>query len=778
MAEQYEHLQLTRLEPVNQRRSSGGFMRIQVENPVAHASGLLEDIRATAEQARRQQEGGFDPRLLLKLEVEGLNPQDLESSIAGMSLVSQEERSVVVVFATAEARADFEQRLRLISRGQKPRRQEVLLAIKGVDGWGPEDRKGNSLKRGELRPEPLAVDVELWPLERGDERRRMLASFKQWCTQNEIQVLDTLDQPTVLMARVRLGHAALERLLNHRDVRLIELPPQFRLPSELARVPLADYPTTPPPPAEAPRIAVIDSGLVTNHPFLAPAVGEAVSFIQGKGAQDENGHGTMVAGIALYGDVAACANQRLFVPTFWILSGRITDENNEGRDELIENQFIRAVDYFVSRYNCRIFNVSVGNVHRPYVGSHVGPWASVLDTLALKYGVLFVVSAGNFTGSGAGPSDWSREYPGYLFSEEARIIDPAPALNVLSVGSVARYDQSHLEARYPNSINHRPIARYQQPSPFTRTGPSVRQTIKPEVVEFGGNWYVDPRVRGRPRGQHELGEISTAWTFAGGNLLVADSGTSFAAPRVAHLAGQLQRRYPNASTNLIRALIVAHAHVPDETRQLFEDEREVLQKIVGYGQPDMEAALHSSQQRVTLVAEYSIAEDRCHFYELPVPEDFLAPPSRRPRHITVALAHTPAVRRTRIEYKCSEFSFRVIRAPDEETVARIFRKTRVEDKEEIEGEVKQFSPSMKARSRGTVQAATWEIRQISGEQWRSHKLYVVVTRRVPSWALGEVPEEDYALTIVLEDKHRAESRLYSQLQARLRTRVRQRSTRG
>ena len=271
--------------------------------------------------------------------------------------------------------------------------------------------------------------------------------------------------------------------------------------------------------------------------------------------------------------------------------------------------------------------------------------------------------------------------------------------------------------------------------------------------------------------------MSTAWNFAGNNLLVAESGTSFATPRVAHLAGRLLQRYPQASMELIRALIVAHARVPDATRELFKEDKEGprnLLRTVGYGLPNLEAALDSSQQRVTLMAEASIGENQHHFYEVPVPDDFLEAPARRLRRITVALAHTPAVRRTRLEYKCSEFDFRVVWSADVEKVVRIFRKTSKEEKEAIEGEETNFKPSRTDRSRGTVQAATWEVRQPSSTKWRRQRLFVVVTRRVPLWADGEAPEEDYALAIVLEDQERAQSRLYTQLQAKLQLRTRAR----
>ena len=118
----------------------------------------------------------------------------------------------------------------------------------------------------------------------------------------------------------------------------------------------------PAPPINAPGIVVLDTGLVTGHPLLAPAVGDSQSFLDGASAADEHGHGTFVSGIALYDDIAASQRHRRFVPELRLFSGRVLDERNEGDPRLIENQVERAVRYFVEAYGCRVFNLSYGNV--------------------------------------------------------------------------------------------------------------------------------------------------------------------------------------------------------------------------------------------------------------------------------------------------------------------------------------------------------------------------------------------------------------------------------
>ena len=780
-SDSFDHLRFTRLEQVNSKRKKGGFGGVvKPEDPQVHAKNLLDQLESANAQ---QGVAGFDPRLLVKLKVEGISP-DLLETIPGIQLVSQEEKAIVVVFVDDAAKGEFHRRLQEMTHGSAPTRKDVLYAIKGVENWQRKDRLGTALELEYEKlsaDEPFVLDVELWPLEFSNQRKQMLEAFVRWSKEQGIEVLDSLDRETLVLLRVRATRSGAEAILEHRDVRTVDLPPRIQLDLGLAKVPLQEFAPVLAPPENTPRVAILDSGIVRGHPLIGPAVGDTESFLDGKGSQDENGHGTMVAGLALYGDVAEQIKAKRFQPEFWLVSGRVTDENNQC-DKLIEKRVVSAVESFVADYGCRIFNLSLGDSHRPYAGGHVGPWASLLDELARIHRVLFIVSAGNFVGTDRVPQDWLKQYPDYLLDGDARIIDPAPALNVLTVGSLARHEQSRMSQHFPKDPAYQPIARADEPSPFSRSGFSIGKAIKPELVEYGGNWYVDSRGSSTPMDGADLGEISTSLGFLpgnGGNLFEAGCGTSFAAPRVAWLAGMLLKKYPNASANLLRALLVAHARVPEATEKRLrtgdrtKDEERVLQ-LAGFGRPDVEAALTSTERRVTLVAEADLEENHCHFFEIPVPGDFAKTPYRRPRRITVSLAHTPLVRRTRLDYKGSEFSFRLERQQTADRVFALYKrappKTRQEKLKAELGNSK-FRPTAQVRSKGTVQAATWPIEQ-TDSRWTKEKIFVVVTRTVPEWALGKIEKEPYALTVVLEDRSEEQVRLYTQIRERLRERGR------
>jgi hypothetical protein len=86
-------------------------------------------------------------------------------------------------------------------------------------------------------------------------------------------------------------------------------------------------------------------------------------------------------------------------------------------------------------YNCRVFNFSYGDRNKIYDGRHLRGLAYTLDRLTRELGVLFVVPTGNLLATEL-PENPREHYPKYLLASNARLLDPAPALNVLTVGGL------------------------------------------------------------------------------------------------------------------------------------------------------------------------------------------------------------------------------------------------------------------------------------------------------------------------------------------------------
>lgn len=771
MPESYPHLLLTREQPVNPRRPRPARIPIaEPPDPRAFAARMRQYLQSARGRAA-EAVGGFDERRLIKIQLgRRLDPAEFQRISREIEVVSQEEDTVILAFATEDALGEFESKLTTLAEGRRPTYRNLLYALAGFDSWTEDDRMGFALREeGWPAQAPFVLDIELWPVSRATERERTWQAFEAWLGEQEIQRLDAVKQVGLLLYRLRTNRDQASALLRHRDVRTVDLPPRHGLEISVLQTPIQELGAIPAPPAGAPGVVVLDSGLSAGHPVLRSAVGDAQSFIPGLNAEDQHGHGTQVAGIALYGDVEAALRNRSFVPALRLFSGRVLDAENANETGFVENHVEAAVRYFHGNYGCRVFNLSYGDVRKPYRGRHVRGLAVTLDNLTRELGVLFVVPTGNFTGKDAAPGDWRADYPRYLLSEHAALIDPAPALNALTVGSLARWDATFNAQRYQNDVSEQPISRQDQPSPFTRTGPSVAGAIKPELVDYGGNWAVNVQTLNRWRVRQGLGEASTCKDFAGGRPFAEESGTSFAAPHIAHLAARVVSAHPEADHNLLRALLVAHARWPQAAESLLTDKDELL-RVCGYGKVDEVALERSTEQDVTLIAGDAIPDRHHHFYEIPLPEELLAG-RQRTREITVALAHTPAVRTTRVSYKSCDMEFRLVWAADIDHVIRTFNATTSREQYQRIAEAHGARIGARNRGPGTVQVDTWVLRRVTAQR-RNQRLFIVVTRIDESWGRDlTLTAEPYSLAVVLRDRENGEARLYTQMQARLRARV-------
>lgn len=770
----YEHLRFSREAPLPDRHKRRGFSGTpRPDNPRLFGTNLHQ----TFMEARQPADGalpGYDGRTLFKVQLlDGVALPELEK-IPGVELVSQEDKSVVLAFADQTGLVNFESRLSSLARNGTATRKELLYALQSFEHWTPEDRMGAALnQQGFPANEPFILDIELWPLERVDQRHAMFSAFLAVLNENGIEKLDELKQTSLVMARVRCTRNQAESvLLNLRDVRMVDLPPRTGVAVDVLITDINEMPPPPPPPEDAPSIAVLDAGLTTGHPLLASAVGDAQGYLAPYHQAQDNSpdwHGTFVSGLALYGDIQECLHQRGFVPQLRLFSGKVFEDDGTDQTEFVENAVESAVRNFHEQYACKVFNLSYGDFNRVYDGRHVRGLAYTLDRLARELDILFVVPTGNLRTPEL-PDDPRSSYPDYLFEDGARLLDPAPALNALTVGGLARYVATRNAQNHENTIEDLPIAQAEQPFPLGRRGPSISGAIKPDLVEHAGN-LAQMSIGGRTR-HLGLGVVSTCGAFAGGRPFAEDIGTSYAAPLIAHRAASLLSHVPDASANLLRALLAAHARWPQACIHLLNagnsaDGRERLLKLIGYGRVDDDALYRSVDQVVTLLAEDQIANDKCHFYELPIPDSFWVP-GKRNREITVSLAYSPDVRTTRLDYRMSKLWFTLVKAGSLDEVETAFRRNREEGMGEISSN---RWLSNNDRKTGTLQVSRWKFKQP-----RTHeKIFAVVTRQDTVWGTVADGEEPYSLVAILDDRENLQANLYAEAQAQLQARARARA---
>lgn len=301
-------------------------------------------------------------------------------------------------------------------------------------------------------------------------------------------------------------------------------------------------------------------------------------------------------------------------------------------------------------------------------------WAAEIDLLCATYDVLVVQSVGNLQEYGTAPYlgfkdhlTAGRAYPTYLTEDSCRVANPGQSLQALTVGSVAYGAFSSGEW---STLAKKPG----HPSAFTRTGFGIWNSIKPEVVEYGGDAIrtagSQPDVQIGNQVAAACPELVRSTIFPPGPAVDRDKvGTSFATPKVTRIAAHLQRILPDEPTLLYRALIVQSARWPEwaealmaelrgldgstiaqqERREFLYDQLTKILRCIGFGLPSEERATSNTDHRTTLITngETSIRARECHIYQVPIPPALRRPGDEFDIRLDVTLSYAAQPRRTR-----------------------------------------------------------------------------------------------------------------------------------
>jgi hypothetical protein len=379
------------------------------------------------------------------------------------------------------------------------------------------------------------------------------------------------------------------------------------------------------------------------------------------------------------------------------------------------------------------------------------------------------------------------DYPDYLFHPDCGLCEPATAAIPITVGSVAEYVEPAVQRGVRAENLSQAVAAVDEPTPTTRIGPGLNDAVKPEFVAPGGNVLFEGMQSARRAIDDDPGiaVMSLSSTHLDG-LFCYGAATSYAAPRVAHLAAHAwhslsQYFGEDPHPNLVRALLAVSAEIPQAIHDRIDPAHgaEGVRKVCGYGMIDEDFIRHSGDGRVTLVAQAAVRIDSFMVFEIPVPEEFrLADGNKR---VIVSLAYDPPVRRRRAEYLGVELSFSLIRGKSRDEIVEAYRAVSSEEREAAKREDRRLQgafqspfrcplkPGPTALASSTLQRAEWTFQrenQDYGDTW-----YLVV-RAERNWAPETITEQDFALAITLEA---TEPRLYALLQQRVRVRQQQRA---
>jgi hypothetical protein len=540
-----------------------------------------------------------------------------------------------------------------------------------------------------------------------------------------------------------------------------------------------------PPPPDAETICVIDTGIAAANPLLAPVLrtGTSRSFVDGFDANaDPAGHGSGVASLAAYYQIDITEGGTNTATAF-VASARITNDagqldtpytDDDGVQRIREARLLSNVLKDVVRHfrprGVRIFVLSfniVGHIWSRAAQRLVprNSWvARTIDQLSREHDVVFVAITGNILAADVQELSSVSAYPEYLRSPLAKLLDPGPATLAVTVGSIA---QSERVVVAPGT----PIARENQPSPFTRTGPGFANSIKPDFVERGGNLVRDPL----------LGVCHNSGTniiMASGQLtppLQHANGTSYAAPRVgnqlAAIIRDLRSIVAQPTASLLRAFLAISAKIPPDVEFLSVDE---TLYAMGYGLPDATRATECAGNSVVLFYQGELSVDQVALFRLPVPVE-IRESGRELKRITLAVAAAPPVQAWGVaEYLGAQLKFRLFRG-DKNVDEIVTMMQRDEEEENVVSstQVKALPGvlGVRRRSVGTLQRDVFE--------WRDHEpgfstddYVLALSLSAASWCKAEPTNVPIGIAVRIEDTSGSCQQLYARVRARVLARVR------
>ncbi|TQF78654.1 S8 family peptidase [Elioraea sp. Yellowstone] len=407
-----------------------------------------------------------------------------------------------------------------------------------------------------------------------------------------------------------------------------------------------------PPSVLAPVVCLLDSGATQAHPLIAPGLDpvDQHAYDDAWGVGDSaywNGHGTAMAGVALYGDLeAALANGGAVELGHGLETVKILPPAGQNDPDLygaITALSIGKAEAKAPRRR-RVFCMAVTSE----VGLGRGrpsSWSAAVDQLCYGGGDrrrLMVLAAGNLRGDiNAG------EYPDRNDLEEAE--NPAQAWNPLVVGAytdkitITQQDYAGWEALAPAG----------DLSPSSRTsGIWDRQwPIRPDVVFEGGNCAhdgVNPAVA--------IDDLQLLTTHYRPNrrLFQEFGDTSAASALGAHLAAGIMTARPELWPETVRGLVVHSAEWTPAMRARFEAAGSQQQKLAmlrryGWGVPDLGRALLSASNDATLMVEDALLPFRkdgstiktrdMHLHQLPWPREELLALGEQDVELRVTLSY-------------------------------------------------------------------------------------------------------------------------------------------
>lgn len=339
-------------------------------------------------------------------------------------------------------------------------------------------------------------------------------------------------------------------------------------------------------------IGIIDGGIGDKNSALNQYIVERKSYV-GVDYQNHQ-HGAFIASTILYGNYLNNISETK--PKRFKLLDIEALPNNEPAvgytDSISEDDLMDIIEECMKQYSgvVKIWNLSIG-LPDCICNGEISDFGEFLDIMQDKYNVQFFVSAGNIIRN----ENWPFAYKD---DDSDRIISPADSVRAITVGSLALKDSDDS------------YSKKNEPSPFSRRGPGVGYMIKPELVDYGGNYNKFKKSR-------NLGIFG----MTPDNKIVENIGTSFATPRTLYKYSCVYDELVEKDLLLAKALLIHSARI--NSKSLIEKKQRLY---TGYGMApdDPQDILQTSSDEITIVFKQGIKQGKMlEMLDFPFPKSLI-----------------------------------------------------------------------------------------------------------------------------------------------------------
>lgn len=354
-------------------------------------------------------------------------------------------------------------------------------------------------------------------------------------------------------------------------------------------------------------ICILDTGVQKDHPLIDPHI--PTQYVQAVDpswdSSDLNGHGTGMAGIAIYRDLVEKLSSRESIEiAHKVESVKILPDVGANAPQLygaITRQAVSLAEIENPRAERAICMAVTSDEYNTEDGTPTS-WSAAVDSITSgdeEDGIkrLFFISAGNV-------NPLALQEAGYPNTNTLHSVQsPGQAWNAITVGGYS----DNIEINDPTFSGFSPVSDVKDLSPYSSTSVmwNKKWPVKPEILLNAGN------VATNGSDFTDCPDLSLLTTSNDirRHLFTPTAGTSPATAEASWMAAQLFKEYPHIWPETVRALLIHSANWTEQMQNSFNDDdkkttgRRTLLRSCGYGIPSLDKALWCKNNSVNMVVE-------------------------------------------------------------------------------------------------------------------------------------------------------------------------------